>query len=210
MSLKSFVRYVLYPDCSCWLCRRDAVLGRDHICAGCREKLRSCIRPAAPQPLDGLSAGLIYEEPVRAAVHAFKYSNQRYLALFFAQYMSVPEDWTIDCMTPVPLHPFKHWLRSFNQSELLCKALSSELELPMRTDLLRRTRFTATQTHLSAKERQKNVKNAFQANPAVKGLSILLVDDVTTTHATLTACAEALKKAGAKRVYAVCACLAHS
>lgn len=209
MSIASFVRYALYPDCSCWLCRRDALLGEDHLCDACRGQLLACISPAAPQPLDGLSAGLQYEEPAKGAIHAFKYGKRLYFARFFAHYMRVPDSWQIDCMVPVPLHPLKLWLRGFNQSEELCRALTGELHIPVRTDLLRRTRFTKTQTRLSSKARERNVKNAFAAAASVQGLSILLVDDVSTTHATLLACARALKKAGARRVYAVCACLAH-
>ena len=70
---------------------------------------------------------------------------------------------------------------------------------------MRRTRFTKSQTKLTAFERAKNVSHAFLASPAVRGMNILLVDDVTTTHSTLLACALTLKAAGAERVYAVCA-----
>jgi predicted amidophosphoribosyltransferase len=72
-------------------------------------------------------------------------------------------------------------------------------------DLLRRTRFTKSQTKLNESERAKNVSQAILASPEARGKSILLIDDVTTTHSTLLACAVALKQAGAARVYAACA-----
>lgn len=206
MSVKGFVQYILFPDCACWLCRRDEVLGDDHLCANCRAKLKSSPAPAVPPPLDGLIAGLAYEEPASTAIHAFKYNGRIHLAKLFAHTMSIPAEWQCDCLVPVPLHPLKLWLRGYNQSEELCLALSQNTGLPLRTDLLKRTRFTRAQAKLDQSARQTNVQGAFAALPAATGLSILLVDDVTTTHSTLIACAKALKKAGATHVYAACAC----
>lgn len=209
MSIRGFVQYILFPDCACWLCRRDAVLGDYHLCDTCRPLLKKpCPAPAAPPPLSGLVAGLAYEEPASALIHSFKYNGRIHLAKLFAHTMSIPAEWPCDCLVPVPLHPLKRWLRGFNQSEELCRALQENAPLPLRPDLLRRTRFTSAQAKLDHAARQTNVRDAFVAAPAAAGLSILLVDDVTTTHATLIACANALKKAGATHVYAACACYA--
>ncbi|MBQ7060430.1 MAG: hypothetical protein IJM85_01465 [Clostridia bacterium] len=76
----------------------------------------------------------------------------------------------------------------------------------MRTELLERLRDTPKQARMTKKERLKNVKHAFRASDAVSGLSIVLVDDVRTTGATLFECAAELKRRGAARVYAVTAC----
>ena len=208
VNIKGFVQYILFPDCACWLCRRDAVLGDDHLCDACRPLLKPSPTPAAPPPLDGLTAGLAYEEHASALIHSFKYNGRIHLARLFAHAMSIPKEWQCDCLVPVPLHPLKLWLRGFNQSEELCRALQKNIPLPLRKDLLKRSRFTKTQTQLDHAARQTNVRDAFAAAPAAAGLSILLVDDVTTTHATLIACAKALKKAGATHVYAACACYA--
>ena len=146
-----------------------------------------------------------YAGGARNGIRALKYQNQVRLAPFFANAISLPPDWQIDRVVPVPLHPLKQWLRSYNQSELLAKELCKRYSLRQQNDLLRRTRFTKSQTKLTAFERAKNVSHAFLASPAVRGMNILLVDDVTTTHSTLLACALALKAAGAERVYAACA-----
>lgn len=208
MSLSRLLAYVFLPRCHCVLCQREASVGDDLLCEDCRRRLRVCVSPAAPQPLDGLCAGLVYEDDAVWAMHRFKYQNDLYFRHLFAAFINLPPEWRIDCMIPVPLHPFKHWLRGYNQSEELCMELQARYPYPILKKLLRRTRYTDTQTRLSAKQRAKNVRGAFVADARVSGRSVLLVDDVTTTHATLIACAAALKAAGAKRVYAACACQA--
>ena len=141
-------------------------------------------------------------------IHALKYMKQTRLASFFAERMEAPADWTFDVVVPVPLHPFKRWLRTYNQSELIARAFCERTEFSLIPNLLKRTRYTGTQTHLHAAARERNMRGAFSASSAAAGRTILLIDDVTTTHSTLIACAQALKRAGAKRVYALCACSA--
>ena len=199
----------LYPShVACALCNQEALLGEQKLCAACAGSLLPCGELSAPPPLDGISAAYRYRGGAVAGIHALKYSNQTRLAPFFAGAMELPPDWVIDAVVPVPLHPLKQWLRTYNQSELIAKALSKRLCLRLNPRLLRRTRFTQTQTALNEFERAKNVAKAFSASPAVKGLNLLLIDDVTTTQSTLLACAVALKQAGANHVYAACACYA--
>lgn len=195
------------PDVACPLCNREATLGPLGLCDACADAVRACPLPAFREPLDGLAAAFLYDGPARDAIHRFKYGNATYLADFFAKHIPIPDDWKPDCLVPVPLYWLRQLRRGYNQSELLALALSERCAgLPVRTDLLRRTRHTRSQTQLSAAERQTNLRGAFRAFSAAKGLSILLVDDVATTRATLCACAAQLKRHGAKRVYAACAC----
>jgi ComF family protein len=116
-------------------------------------------------------------------------------------------DWApeVDCLMPVPLHVDRLREREFNQSLLLADRLNRRLRLPLSYDNLVRLRSTQPQTDLSRKARLKNLRSAFGlARPeAVRSRRILLVDDVCTTGTTLNECAKALRKAGAKEVYAV-------
>jgi len=196
------------PDVACALCNREAALGEDRLCGRCRGSLAPAPALACPAALDGIAAAYRYDGGAREGIRALKYQGQVRLAPFFADAIELPPDWRIDRVVPVPLHPLKRWLRSYNQSALIAEALCRRLSLTQQSGLLRRTRFTRSQTALDEFERARNVARAFSASPAVRGLRILLVDDVTTTHSTLLACAAALRHAGAARVYAVCAAAA--
>ncbi len=197
------------PDVACALCGKETLLGDDHLCADCRDSLSFAPALISPPQMDGIVAAYRYVGGARNGIRALKYQNQVRLAPFFANAITLPQEWQIDCVVPVPLHPLKQWLRSYNQSDLIAKELCKRYSLRQQNNLLRRTRFTKSQTKLTAFERAKNVSHAFSASPAVRGLRILLVDDVTTTHSTLLACALALKAAGAARVYAACATAAN-
>ena len=193
------------PDVACALCGRETLLGADNLCDACRASLSPSPALVCPAPLDGIVAAYRYRGGARDGIRSLKYQNQVRLAPFFASAIELPPAWKIDRVVPVPLHPLKQWLRSYNQSDLLAQDLCKRFSLLQQNDLLQRTRFTKSQTKLNEFERAKNVSQAFSASPAVRGMNILLVDDVTTTHSTLLACAVALKRAGSSRVYAACA-----
>lgn len=193
------------PDVACALCGREALLGEDRLCPACRASLSSSPALICPDGLDGIVAAYRYSGGAREGIRALKYRNQVRLAPFFADAIQLPQAWQIDRVVPVPLHPFKQWLRSYNQSDLIAQALCRRYRLKQQNNLLRRTRFTKSQTTLNEFERAKNVSQAFAASPEAKGLRILLIDDVTTTHSTLLSCAIALRQAGAIRVYAASA-----
>ena len=200
---------VLFPqNVACALCNQEALVGADGICDDCRTTLKRCPPLEAKEPLDGLSAAFAYDGSVIGGIHRLKYKNRRYVARYFADRMEIPQGWSPDCIVPVPLHPKKYWKRGFNQSELIANFLSVRCGVPVNTDLLIRTKNTRSQAQLDAANRHVNVVGAFSANSSAKGRAVLLIDDVTTTHSTLSACADALKQAGASRVYALCACAA--
>lgn len=109
-----------------------------------------------------------------------------------------------DLIIPVPLHARRKRWRGFNQAEELSYAL--DLQIPINTDILRRVRYTKPQVTMRDRDsRLTNVSDAFVVqNPShIKNKSILLIDDVMTTGATITACAHELKLSGAKNVYAL-------
>ncbi len=109
-----------------------------------------------------------------------------------------------DLLAPVPLHWTRLWARRYNQAAMLCHALGRVSGRPVVADLLVRRRRTPSQGLRSRAQRRLNVRGAFQVNPrhaaACRGRSVLLVDDVMTTGATLEACCAALERAGAAAV----------
>lgn len=109
-----------------------------------------------------------------------------------------------DLVLPVPLHRSRLIKRRYNQAALLAQKLAVRARLPCLPDGLLRNRPTPTQGHLGYKERHKNVKSAFAVNPRyrsrIENASIVLVDDVYTSGATVKECAKSLRKAGASRI----------
>jgi ComF family protein len=146
-----------------------------------------------------------YEGVLRDIIHALKYDRRRAIAATLAALMRAHGSEVLagaDVCVPVPLHFTRRWARGFNQSE----ALAAGLGLPV-ARVLRRVRRTAAQADLPADRRQANVRSAFamRRGAGVRGLVVLLVDDVMTTGATLEACARVLKEAGAGEVRALTA-----
>jgi ComF family protein len=143
---------------------------------------------------------------MREIVHALKYDGRRSLARPLARLMrqrgaDVLEG--ADVVVPVPLHASRRRERGFNQAA----DLAANLELPVMS-ALRRVRATAAQAGLPAAQRHKNVRAAFRPTAAaasLSGLIVVLVDDVSTTGATLDACARVLKAEGVREVRALTA-----
>ena len=159
--------------------------------------------------LTGIVAACRYEGVGGELIKRFKYGRDSTLApvlgdlLFTAledRRLSVK---TFDAIVPVPLHPLREREREFNQSALLAARLGKHLGLPVEY-LLRRIRDTAPQASLDRAGRMRNLQGAFVVRkPPSEGWTLLLVDDVTTTGATLDACAAVLREAGAAEVCAV-------
>ncbi len=109
-------------------------------------------------------------------------------------------------LVPIPLHWHKENIRGFNQSVLFGKALAKKTGLSLKEDTLIKRKPTVSQTTLGSKERKENVRGIFKLKKPVRGLSIVLVDDVWTTGATMTEAAGVLKKAGAKNIWGLTIC----
>jgi ComF family protein len=160
-------------------------------------------------PLDGLCACAFHAGPLRQAIHQLKYEDVRALAAPLGRLMSQrwaalqPEDHDIDVIVPVPLHPTRQRKRGYNQAALLARELGAEFRLPVVENVLVRIKATAPQVDLGAKERQANVRDAFQVvNSNLAGKQVLLVDDVCTTGATLEAAGSALRDGNASSIWA--------
>lgn len=206
-SIKKRILDFLFPQhLKCHCCDREANVNSYGICKKCEGALLFSADPGAIEGIDGYTAGLQYNKPAKSALLSFKYHGALYKKEFLIEHMHIPEEWNCDCLVPVPLHIDRRRHRGYNQSTVLAKAIAERDGSKVREDLLERVRNTPQQARLNQKERQKNVKNAFRASPECAGLSIVIVDDMRTTGATLRECAAALKKAGAAKVYAATAC----
>ncbi len=174
----------------------------DGLCASCR---------AYPPKYDRSWSVCLYNEPMRNLIHAFKYTNKTGLkktfdALiqsFVAMYHVPMEEF--EAVAPIPLHPTRLRERGFNQAQILSELISQRYQLSHKPHLLIRQRFTGSQTQLPAKERFTNLEGAFKINPSESKIpeSVLIVDDLLTTGATINAAAAALKDAGTSYVGAM-------
>ncbi|MCX6044394.1 MAG: ComF family protein [Chloroflexi bacterium] len=201
-----------------------------HLCAACAQKVEPvgqaiCDRCGTVQhtpiaecldcqlrldsPLVFTRTATRYVGAMRQGIHHLKYENCPELAPLLARYlvtMFAQTPWPaiynrLDGVVPVPLHAARRAERGYNQTELLATAFCQQVQLPLRAEWLKRTRATQSQVHLNAHQRQANVEGAFQAQPQIKNKTILLIDDVYTTGATLRGCAAAAMAAGATAVY---------
>jgi ComF family protein len=148
-----------------------------------------------------------YEGTLRALVQRFKYDGFRPLAKplgrFLVQAAERLSEQSFDLAVPVPLHSKRQRQRGFNQAELLVREFARWRKIPLGVKDCVRVRDTPPQTGLRAAERRRNVAGAFDVPrpERVRGRRVLLIDDVLTTGATASACAEAIRKAGAKGVW---------
>jgi ComF family protein len=181
------------------VCRRCAtVVGSRGACRGCRY-----LSPA----VDWIWAAFAYEGPARRAVLTLKFRGGRYLVETMGDLLRDglrirPVE--TDLLVPVPLAPRRLRARGFNQAELLARELAPVVGGALAVDLLRRVDRPPQQT-LAATERLTNLQGTFACPrlDAVRHRTVLLVDDVITTGATVSACADTLAEAGAERVCAV-------
>ena len=213
---------LLFPQ-KCLGCGEEGGL----LCRRCRLSLPRIIPPVCPKcgrpqssgiicpscvpwknNIDGIRSPFKFEGLMRQAVHQLKYKNLRSLARPLAELL---ENYLIsypapgDFIVPVPLHPKRLRERGYNQSQLVAHELSKLLDLPLREDCLTRVKYILPQAQTkSVDERIKNVQEAFFCfNTGLQNTRILLIDDVSTSGATLDACASALKKAGAFSVWGI-------
>ena len=208
----------------CDACRNALPRKERHDCPFCRRVDTpygvTCLSCAKRHALDGIFAAMPFQgnPTVEDAIHVLKYEFVTELAyplgILLVDSVSATDLPIPDALIPVPLHPWRFRFRGFNQASLIAGILASELTpglpIPLREDILRRTRFTLSQARSkSAKERRENLSGAFalyegkDLREEIKGKTFWLIDDVATTGTTLEECARILKKHGAKKVFGI-------
>lgn len=183
--------------------------GSGQVCGDCLRREAALGRRGRTPALDGVHASFVYAAPLDRLLPRFKFHRDFAAGALLAQLMAESAgDWPRpDAVVPVPLHRARLRRRGYDQALELARPLTRALDLPLRDDLLQRVRLTAPQSELSAAGRRRNLRGAFAATAAAPlPAHVALVDDVMTTGATLWAAADALKRAGVRRVDAwVCA-----
>ena len=222
--LRAPLRWLFPPRCL--VCAGDGLPDRD-LCAACHDalprQLHACPRcalpvaiagpcstcQAQPPPLDAVHAAFDYAFPLDRLLPRLKFHGDfaagRVLAHCMAEHFAnLPRP---QALVPVPLHRARLRRRGFDQALELARPLARALDLPLRDGLLHRCRATQAQSRLDADARSRNLRGAFQVDPAAAlPMHVALVDDVMTTGATLHAVADVLRAAGVARIDAwVCA-----
>jgi ComF family protein len=146
---------------------------------------------------------------IQDAIRLLKYEGCREAALPLAARLCAVlmlSGWTPDLVTAVPLHRNRLKQRGYNQAALLAEPVARYFDLPFKPNALRKVIDVKSQIHLNAAARQKNIANAFRADPRlVRGRKVVIIDDMCTTGATLTECAQVLCEAGAATVWGLSA-----
>jgi ComF family protein len=156
--------------------------------------------------IDGIRSPLLFQKLTREIIHQFKYKNIRTLAPPLAILLNayiVKFGMTADVLVPVPIHPARLRERGYNQALLLANELERLSRIPVCPDVLKRLINTPPQARTSSSlERHRNMQGVFTSEYGkLKHKKVLLIDDVSTSGATLDACAMSLKKAGAASVW---------
>ncbi|WP_167013855.1 ComF family protein [Chitinophaga sp. Cy-1792] len=205
---------LFYPHC-CDICGADLNDKAEKLCISCAAGLPATqYHLLANNPVEKIfwgrapvshaMAGYYYTKSagIQQLIHLFKYKNRQDIALYMGRkmgHMLLQSEWLyeIDALIPVPLFPGKERQRGYNQATLLCQGIAAITGKSIWTDVLRREKYTNTQTRKGRVSRWDNVSDVFNVSKSLKGNHLLLVDDVITTGATTEACCLALQKAGA-------------
>jgi ComF family protein len=202
--LKRIALDLLFPQW-CIGCGREG----DILCPSCRlllPQLESPVSTGSPAEIGGVLAPYAFDGTIRRAIHELKYRNIRALAeplagLLHGYLLAHPVP--ADVLVPVPLHPRRLRERGYNQSELLARGLGRLAGLPVIADCLVRRRYTSSQARAAGvQQRRSQIEGAFACRDGrLAGMRVLLIDDVSTSGATFSACAGAAGEGGTVSVW---------
>lgn len=192
----SKLNFITSPYCSCCGFPFEFFIEGQNLCGRC----------VAKQPNYDLARSLFkFDLESKKLIHAFKYNDRTahskmFAKLIISRYKQEIEE--VDLVIPVPMHRIKRIFRQYNPAQILAKDIADLLKIPMVPDVLIKTKWTKPQTKLTKYQREKNLSGSlvFNIKRIVKGMRVLLVDDVKTTGTTCNTCTKLLKTAGATSV----------
>lgn len=201
---------LIYPSV-CGICDE---IDKNYLCTKCKEKLKAYSINKIEKCENDKNVYydykikiLKYENIVREKIIEYKFNEKTYMYRTIEKIILNDEKICsflkkYDIIIPVPLHLKKKLERGYNQTELIAKRLSKDLQINVNINLLKKVIDTKKQSTLTKKERRRNVENAFKIenHKNIAGKKVILFDDIYTTGSTVNECSRVLKNAGAKEV----------
>ncbi len=222
---QAFKQLLFYKEDKCEICNKDGdiictecakvFLAHDGVlCEKCGRQIKNeglCFHCAKyERPYEQGIISLFYQDKAKQVMSDFKFHSQRLYASFFAReiYNKIGDhEWEIDMIIPIPMHIIKKMGKGFNPPSLIARELSHMMKIDMSNKALKRKRHTKSMSVLKNIDRMTHSMKNFKIGKVdIKGKNILIIDDVSTTGATLHVCSQILKDNGANLVYVVAAC----
>lgn len=204
--LNKILNYV-YPNI-CGFCNK--IISEEYTCKNCQEKLKYMYESekqlvSVNKYFDALVCAYKYSGIIRSKILQYKFKNKKYLyASLSERLIKLLNMYSneIDIIIPVPIHYMRAFNRGYNQSFLIAKFVAKKIKKEIRNNILKKVLNNKPQSLLTANKRKSNVCNAYKIRKAdaIKGKTILLIDDIYTTGATVNECSKVLKENGAKRI----------
>lgn len=189
---------IFFPT-TCYVCHKEG----ESFCVSCLSKIQKVIDPSSPS----ISSTYSFKEPViKRAVHAIKYFHRKDLIEPLSRSISediMHKNYGAYILLPVPMPRLRRYVRGYNHAEAIASTISKQTGLPLQNDILIRIKSNKRQVLTrSREERLLNQRNTFTLGKDVRGYSIILIDDVTTTGATILEARKVLLEGGALSVLA--------
>ncbi len=210
---------LIFPN-NCLNCQTSLISEERYLCTTCKIDLpetKDHLNPhnelfqkfAFERKIKSASAFLYFHKGgvAQKLLHEVKYRSKSDLAVQLGEwYSETLDDYTnVDFIAPVPLHKSKRRKRTFNQSEKIAEGLSKSLQLPIKSDIIARTKITRTQTRKKKTQRWLNMENVYSTpSEGLIGKSVLVVDDVITTGATIGMFCQRLVEANVEEIHLLC------
>lgn len=224
----NILKELVYPA-RCPMCDEILVLGTGKICKACRKRLvyvsepvcRKCGKPLQKMEEEYCGdcmerrhyfkegAAVFSYSSIKESVYRFKYEGRQEYGVYYGEQVRLRlgqkiRMWNPDGLIPVPLYRKKQQKRGYNQAEILARAISKEMDIPVYNNLVVRIRNTVPQKELDIQARENNLKRAFKIyQNDVKLKTIIIVDDIYTTGSTMDALALECKRSGIENIYCI-------